>query len=50
MNDILETRTLTYNLKSQTDFARSFVNTSRFGLSSLHYFESKVWNIVLLDI
>ena len=41
MNDILQTRTLTYNLMSQTDSARSFVNTSCFGLNSLCYFTSK---------
>ena len=28
MNDILQTRTLTYNLRSQTDFARGFVSFS----------------------
>ena len=50
MNDILQTRTLPYNLRSNTDFARSFVNTSRFGLNSLRYFASKVWNIVASDI
>ena len=33
MNDMLQTRTLTYNFRLQTDFARSFVNTSRFGLN-----------------
>ena len=32
MNDILQTRTLIYNLRSQTDFARSFVNTNRLPL------------------
>ena len=50
MNDILQTRTLPYNLRSQTDFVRSFVDTSRFGLNSLRYFASKVWNIVASDI
>ena len=50
MNNILQTRTLTYNVRSQTDFARSFVNTSRFGLNSVCYFASKVWNILPLDI
>ena len=35
MNDTLQTRTLVYNLRSQTDFRRSFVNISRFGLNSL---------------
>ena len=46
MNDILQTSTLTYNLRSQTDFVRSFVNTSHFGQNSLRYFASKVLNIV----
>ena len=50
MNYILQTKTLPYNLRSQTDFARSFVKTSRFGLNSLRDFASKVWNLVLPDI
>ena len=50
MNHIFQTRTLPYNLRSQTDFVRSFVNASCFGLNSLRYFASKVWNIVPLDI
>ena len=41
MNDILQTRTLPYNLRSTTDFARSFVNTGRFGLSSLNILPPK---------
>ena len=47
MNDMLQTRTLPYNLKSNTDFAWSSVNTSRFDLNSLRYFASKVWNITV---
>ena len=39
MNDILQTRIL-------TDFARSFIYTSHFGLNSLRYFT--LWNIVPL--
>ena len=50
MNDILQIRTLTYNLRSNTDFVRSSVSTSSFGLNSLRYFASKVWNIVPSDI
>ena len=50
MNDFLQTRTLPYNLRSNTDFERSFVNISRFGLNSIRYFASSVWNIVPLDI
>ena len=50
MNDIVQTRTMTYNLRSQTDFARNFVNTSRLDLNSLRYFALKVWSIVPSDI
>ena len=50
MDDILQTRTLPYNLTPNTDFARISVNTSRFGLNSLRYFASKVWSIVPSDI
>ena len=50
MSDILQTRTLRYNLRSQSDFAKSFINTSSFGLNSHRYYASKVWNIALSDI
>ena len=50
MGDILQTRARPYNLRSNTDFARISVNTSRFGLNSLRYFASEVWNIVPSDI
>ena len=49
MNDVLQTRTLTYKLKSQICFLKSFVNTNCFVLNSLRHFASKVWNIVLSD-
>ena len=39
---ILHTRVLNYNLKSQTDFFRNIVNTTKSGLNSLRYFASKV--------
>ena len=35
MCNVLKTRTLTYNLRSQTDFMRDCVNTRRYGLNSL---------------
>ena len=50
MNDLLQTRTLTHKVTSQTNFAISIVNTSRFALNSLGYFASQVWNIVMFDI
>ena len=39
-------RSIDYNLRSQIDFSVSFVNTIHFGLNSLWYFASKVWNMV----
>ena len=50
LSDILQTRTLKYNSRLQTDFARSFVDTNCFGLNSLRYFSSKVWNIAPSNI
>ena len=50
INDVLQIRILTYNIRSQTDFARNFVNSSHFGLNLPRYFASKVWNIVPLRI
>ena len=45
INDIFQTRGINYNLSSQTDFTNC-VNSNVFGLNSLRYFFSKVWNIV----
>ena len=50
MYDIFQTRKINYNLRSQTDFASNCVNTNKFGLNSLRYFASKVWNMVPLEI
>ena len=46
MCDIFETR----NLRSQMDFVRTRVNTSSFGLNSLKYLATKIWDIVPCDI
>ena len=50
MCDIFETRNLDYNLRSQIDFIRTRVNTSSFGLSSLKYLATKIWDIVPYEI
>ena len=47
---IRKIRTLTYNLRSQTDFVRDRVNTRRYGLNSRSYFASKVWDMIPLEI
>ena len=41
---------LRYRLRSQTDFSVSSVNTTHFGLNSLRYFISQVWNMVPLEL
>ena len=44
--DIFPLKSIDYNMRSQTDFFVSSVNTTHFGLS----FESKRWNMVLLKL
>ena len=46
MYDIFQTRSIRYDLRSQTDFSGHCVNTKKFGLNSLRFFAAKVWNIV----
>ena len=48
--DIFPIRSIDYNLRSQTDFSVSSVNTAHFGLNSLRYFALKVWNMVPLEL
>ena len=50
MCDIFETRNLNYDLMSQTDFIRTRVSTSSFGLNSLKYLATKIWDSVPSDI
>ena len=48
--DIFPLRSINYNLRSQTDISEKSVNTILFGLNSLRYFASKVWNMVSLEL
>ena len=48
--DIFPLRSIDYNLRSQTDFSVSSVNTIHFGLNFPRYFASKVWNIVPFEL
>ena len=50
MCDIFETRNFNYNLRQQTDFIRTLVNTSSFRLNSLKYLATKIWDVVPYDI
>ena len=48
--NILKTRTLTYNLQSQTDFMRDCINPRHYGLNPRNYFAPKVWDMIPLEI
>ena len=48
--DTFPLKSVDYNLRSQTDFSVSSVNTIHFGLNSLRYFASKVWSMVPLEL
>ena len=50
MCNVFQTRNVNYNLRSETDFIRTRVNTSTFGLNSLKYLAAKAWDFVLYDI
>ena len=51
MREIFEKRqNIDYNLRSQTDFVLPGVNTTYFGLHSLRYFSSKIWNVIYDEI
>ena len=49
MSDIFPTRVLNYNLRSETDFFRDTVNTTKFGLNWLRYSASKVWSMAPIE-
>lgn len=47
MKEIFKKRQkLDFHLRCQADFLHLGVNTSYFGLKSLIYFSSKIWNII----
>ena len=39
-----------YNLRTQSDFFRNSVNSSKYGLNSIRFFASKVWQMVSLEM
>ena len=44
--NILQTRSISYNLRLQTDLIRSNASTKRHGLNSMRCFASKLWQII----
>ena len=50
MSDIFPIIVLDYDLRSQTDFLRNTVNTTKFGLNSLLHFASNVWSMIPIEM
>ena len=51
MQEIFEKlKNVDYNLRFQTDFVLPGVNTTYFGLHSLRYLSSKIWNVISDEI
>ena len=50
LSNIFPTRSISYNLRSQTDFIRSNVSTNQYGLNSMRCFASKVWQMIPMEI
>ena len=48
--NILQIRSISYNLRSQTDFIGSNASTSKYGLNFMRCFTSKVWQMIPLEI
>ena len=50
MSGIFPTRLIKHNLQTQSDFHRNFVNSNKYGLNSIRFFASKVWQMVPMEI
>ena len=47
---IVQTRSKSYNLRSQTDFVRINASTNQYGLNFMRYFASKLWQMIPMEI
>ena len=50
LSGLFEKRNVKYNLRSQSDFAMTNVNTVNFGIKSMSFFGPKIWNIIPKEI
>ena len=50
LSKVFPARSISYNLRSQTDFIRSNASTSQYGLNSMRCFASKVWQMTPMEI
>ena len=50
MASIFPLRVMKYNLRTQSDFLRISVNSNKYGLNSIRFFSSKVWQMVPIEM
>ena len=50
MSSIFPPRLIKYNLRTQSDFLRNSVNSSKYGLNLVKFFSSKAWQMVPMEI
>ena len=50
MKSIFTLRLIKYNFRTQSNFFRNSVNSSKYGLNSIRFFASKVWQMVSLEM
>ena len=50
MSSIFPTRLIKYNLQTQSGFHKNFVNSNKYGLNSIRFFASKVWQMVPMEM
>ena len=50
MSSIFTPRLIKYNLRTQSDFLRNFINSGKYGLNSIRFFASEVWQMVPMEM
>ena len=50
MNSIFPPRLIKCNLRTQSDFCRDSINSSKYGLNSVRFLAAKVWQMVPMEM
>ena len=50
MSSIFPPRLIKYNLQTQSDYVRKSANSSKYGLNSIRFFASKIWQMVPMEM
>ena len=50
MSSIFPPKLIKYNLLTQSNFNRNSVNSSKYGLNSIIFFASKVWQMIPIEM